>query len=164
MHDASGVRPGISLVHRQDRDFNFLIRIPLLGSRAHATLDEHQVAAIVHDRGIWIHRAEQPCGFSDVAGFLLQLAHAGRDRIFAVIDHAAGNLPGKSISAVAELINKYEPIVRREREHVYPVRGIDDDKLALRAAHRVTELHAAQVEDTRGGERATGAFLPTRQR
>src|SRR5690606_35384408 len=89
------------------------------------------------------------------------LAQTGRDRILARLDDPAGQLPGKGVDAVAELVDEHESAVGGEREDVDPAGGVDDHELALGAANRVGVGLSTHIKDAGGGERTGGPLGPT---
>ena len=75
-----------------------------------------------------IHRsaAEQVPLLAGIAGLLEQLALDGRQRLFAVVDHAGGEFGADLPHGMAILIDQNDIELGRQRDHIDPVGVLED--------------------------------------
>ena len=81
-----------------------------------------------------------------VAGLLDELARRGGLRVFARVDHAAGDLEAHLLDADPVLADQHDVLVGRQRDHVDPVDRFDQRE-PLRAGARVRAVDERGRED-----------------
>ena len=147
---------------RREQNFRLLGRIELGIALQGAVVRDEHMTAISLDGGIGVGDAEGLDPEGVVAGFFAHFAAGAlASRGVLGIQHAAGNLEGEILDAMAELADQYHFACCCEGNDIDPIPALEDEKVVLLARSRRAAGIFSDLEDAIFRDAFRTESLPT---